>query len=1043
MMRDYRVVAVTILIAITCASFSVIAAHGQATTGRVAVNVMDLQGAPIPGATVRLLPEAKSVPLSVYGDTDSKGIAEFTDVPVGLYRVEADANGFQPWWTTVLVVSGSMKDAFVFLGPDAATIDYNVSPGDSTKPASTVWSTQGGRLPSSPSYRSLLDTAPSTRDEILAGGISIDGSTQPDNTIYIDGHEVTNPVTGEFNVNYDLPLSLLQEVSVVSREPAARFPGSLGGSINVITRGGTSDWHADLGLSFSPGSLSGDARPILNAFGTSPGQVEYFTPNKDETNGYFPHGFVSGPLIKEKLVFLASYSPLIQKTTRTIDYYDTPFQNRNVLETIEYDQTVKREFALARVDASPFRGFRADVRFLWNPVVQDGGLPFPESGLFSVPPSGNGLSGAEFLATRGGRSNSSLIAGNVFWSVNDNFFLSGRAGRSFLNDKLDSYGIGGETRYLCSTAGQPQNVPGSNCFPGFATGPNATERADASSRTSFAAEAGIAGLRGLGRHLIRFGYNYDRLERQAEDGYIDTGFIVLYYNLPISTFVPITPTDGNLGSGLIQRFGNRSDVNGNEHALYVQDSWQISDRVTLDLGLRFGSENVPAFADTEAIEFGWDEKISPRIGIALDPFADGKTRIYAAFGRYFDSLRYYAPENIGFGMFARDYFEILPSRGAAYTDYTYSNILGSSTDDFTSECPISNPTGYSVCRLGLFFGFQPNPFPPPPLIDTDLRPTRHDVFETGAEHVFDGGFAVRARYVRKDIENVIEDLTWFNNQGSTAFSISNPGKGIPCEVTISAGLQCPKPKRTYNGLEVGIGRSYANGYFFDISYTLSSLRGNYSGLAGSDEQGRIAPNVTRIFDLPSSGYTADGDVDDGPLPLDRPHVLKAFGGYTFYFGRTNQLQLSGFTTAQSGTPLTTFYTLYGLETSVLYERGDLGRTEAFTETDFRISYSIRLGSIDRYRLEFSTEILNVFDEENELARQTSISAASFNSSLLMSNGCATCLDQGQVYINLFNGGGLRQYVENYIGSQGVRGDFNLSNRFQAPRSVRFGFRFSF
>ncbi|MCV4861499.1 hypothetical protein OFB63_36170, partial [Escherichia coli] len=73
---------------------------------------------------------------------------------------------------------------------------------------------------------------------------------------------------------------------------------------------------------------------------------------------------------------------------------------------------------------------------------------------------------------------------------------------------------------------------------------------------------------------------------------------------------------------------------------------------------------------------------------------------------------------------------------------------------------------------------------------------------------------------------------------------------------------------------------------------------------------------------------------------DRPHVFKAYGGYTFsWFGKnTNRTTVSAFTTIQSGTPITTIYTLYAVTTAILNGRGDLGRTETFTQTDFSVNH---------------------------------------------------------------------------------------------------------
>ena len=69
-----------------------------------------------------------------------------------------------------------------------------------------------------------------------------------------------------------------------------------------------------------------------------------------------------------------------------------------------------------------------------------------------------------------------------------------------------------------------------------------------------------------------------------------------------------------------------------------------------------------------------------------------------------------------------------------------------------------------------------------------------------------------------------------------------------------------------------------------FSYTWSSLWGNYTGLTTTDQTdggntGRNSPDTTRAFDEPFYYFGANGKSNDGPLPTDRPNVLK---GYVYY-----------------------------------------------------------------------------------------------------------------------------------------------------------------
>ena len=79
---------------------------------------------------------------------------------------------------------------------------------------------------------------------------------------------------------------------------------------------------------------------------------------------------------------------------------------------------------------------------------------------------------------------------------------------------------------------------------------------------------------------------------------------------------------------------------------------------------------------------------------------------------------------------------------------------------------------------------------------------------------------------------------------------------------------------------------FVKNFNLNLNYTLSRLKGNYSGLANADEVnanggGRTDPNVSRGFDEPWVGFAANGQPDNGVLPLDRTHVFKASGTYSF------------------------------------------------------------------------------------------------------------------------------------------------------------------
>jgi hypothetical protein len=196
--------------------------------------------------------------------------------------------------------------------------------------------------------------------------------------------------------------------------------------------------------------------------------------------------------------------------------------------------------------------------------------------------------------------------------------------------------------------------------------------------------------------------------------------------------------------------------------------------------------------------------------------------------------------------------------------------------------------------------------------------------------------------------------------------------------------------------------------------------------------------VSRLFDLPFQAFTLDGDPIDGRLPTDRPHVFKFYGAYTANWGGKQSTEFSGFTTAASGTPLTSVITFYNLNPTVVTALGDLGRTETFTQTDFAVRHKIRFA--EKYTLVAEMDFINLFNEQNELQRQTTISPNNITGANIGTGGeIAT--------INTLFSTGVRQAVLDFINAP-TRPDrrqttYNLANGFQTPREIRFGFRLIF
>ena len=1087
-------------------------AFGQETTGSIEGTVKDPNGAVVPNATVTVKSTGTTAGFTRTLTSNGDGYFQVSNVLPGTYTVTAVGSGFKERTTSVSVSLGKTTpvDFSLEVGTGTTTVEVVADSSTTIDPGNTKIDTNISKqvidaLPKGTTFTSLLKIAPNVRPEPLNAGFQIDGASGAENVFVIDGQEVTNFRTGQLNMNNNVPFELVQEVQVKSTGFEAEYGGATGGVINVVTLGGNNEFRGNFGTSFRPQKLQGSNRPILNRFGTGANAFENFMSNKPGGNAFFPTASLSGPIIKDKLWFSAIYAPQLYEVDQTIDYFGNANGNvadpngRFITQSINYKATQKTEEAFVRLDAQPTSKLRVYGTFLYNPVSVQGAIPGGATsltnadfiannsieGLSGVPQqatfsdSRGTLVGAAFLGQQGGRQNANSVNGQATYTLTKNVILNFRAGRSFLNEKLGSYGLPRDVRYLCSAAGNPASIPGgvaaAGCSRGFTNfGNNFQIDYDVSTRRTIDSDVSVIGVNLLGRHNFKFGEQYNRISNTTSQGYADTGIVTLFYGVPISAIRPgLTPTAGNLGSGRLQRFGTIGSASSASLAFFAQDQYQIGKRLTFNLGIRAEREDVPSFSpEGQNIKFNFGDKIAPRFGVAFDLTGDGKTKLFASYGWFYDRFKYELPRgSFGGDFFRRDYFEILPSRGANYLNYTRAAILGNNTDVLGGTCPTTG-NGYSVCQDDFRI---PSNLIGQSAIDPNLKAARQSEYTIGVERQLMRNLLVSARYTHKQLDHVIEDIGTFNSQGSEAYIIGNPGEGQSCDQSTADGQPCTKAQRDYDAFEIRIDKRATN-YFFNASYTRSRLYGNYSGLASSDEAGRSSPNVNRFFDLPFVAFTATGKPNNGLLATDRPNVFKAFGGYTFNWrgSKTNATTVSAFTTAQSGTPLTTLFQLYQVTSAILFGRGDLGRTKTFTETDFSIAHRYKFGRDARFALEPFVDIRNLFDQKNVLTVQNTIntavnfgggSAVDANgnpTSTLRLGGCTVCTDEGATINFIVNGGNIQPFVLNYLRNNNVGtinqvngglvqtpagnqtfNTYGQPNSYQAPRDVRFGARFFF
>jgi len=268
-------------------------------------------------------------------------------------------------------------------------------------------------------------------------------------------------------------------------------------------------------------------------------------------------------------------------------------------------------------------------------------------------------------------------------------------------------------------------------------------------------------------------------------------------------------------------------------------------------------------------------------------------------------------------------------------------------------------------------------------IDPDTKPMSQDSTSAGLEYQLNSDSVLTLNYIHNNLRETIEDIGFLTPQGDEGYVIGNPGKGLgafqyPSGAT-PAGQAIPRPKRVYDAVQIGFDRRLARNYFFSANYTYSRLYGNYAGLASSDEIttpttnvgsataqqqavsiARPGGNANRAYDLDELMWDARGNLVEGRLATDRPHVVKLYGSYQAPF----RTQVGAFFYGASGTPITTYLETVNTSGGVgpmVNGRGDMGRTPMLTHTDLLLSHELVMRNADRIRLEFN--VLNVFNQK--------------------------------------------------------------------------------
>ena len=909
-------------------------------------------------------------------------------------------------------------------------------------------------------------------------GFSVAGGSDSENSYLVEGQETANLIGGYSHTN--VPFDFVQEVEIKNSGIQAEHGGALGGVVNVIMKKGTNQYHGSVFAQFENDAMDANqtppialynplSTPTTTSWGVLDPKFEEYVSNKDHYDTVLPGFTFGGPILKDRIFAFVGFNPWIQNIERGVNY-DQPGGLGN-LGLVNFSQNTRTYYTNARVDVALTQKLRVYSSWLYQLQKQYG------ENLPSLADSANGLynpnssiTPSTFSHNLGYTAPNTTTNAGVDYSLTPRLILTGRFGYYFENyhdfgfpttGNLTSWftnGVGGDDVFgnpLPASLQEPngfQNVANSNSF----TVRNANKAIQADANAAWFK----SGWRGT--HNFKFGYQLNRLSNDVAQHYNVP--VVQYYVGKAATYAPLGPVgiancapliatygqcSGQYGYINVQDLGSEGQATSYNHSFFAQDSWSIARGLTINLGVRvekeyLPAENQPSGGITRPIDFGWGQKVAPRIGVAWDPTGRGKMKIFGGYGQFYDQMKL----NLAISSF-----------GGQYWSNCYYAL---NTPDVASIAPVFNNAGRYCGGIGTNSASQANFAGPTPAgitflenqnyrtnpttcstctlteegVSPGLNPYEQHESTVGFDYLIRPTLAFEVRYDRRRLDHVIEDSALVNPSIGETFVIVNPGQGVnstyngfynflygltPGQPGASPCADCPPTipaQRDYDGVEFRLTETSKrwNGMF---SYTWSRLWGNYSGLTSSMQEdgggGRNAPNNSRAFDEPMFSWTAMGTSNAGLLPTDRPNTLKGYVYYDIPWLRRMTTDLGIFQVLYQGTPETSFmdvgnagplYSLAGGGYSTnIVGRGNwvdvsqdpttgeitfgpphLQRTPWYVQTDFNVQQNYRVS--ESKTVSFSATMANLFNERSVTAVNESIDSG-FNFNYIGPNGLNT------------------------------------------------------
>ncbi|HEX8146288.1 MAG TPA: carboxypeptidase regulatory-like domain-containing protein [Pyrinomonadaceae bacterium] len=741
--------AAALALLIFCLGFGVsrAAAQSQASSGQIAGDVTDPNGAAVANASVTVT--NKETGLTRTATTSDDGLYTIVLLPPGTYTVTAQATNFAEAKVENVVVNvGRVVDVKIALGVNAVQETVLVTTETAlqvtrSESDAVINETAISSLPiNGRRFQDFVTLTPTAQIDPSRGQISLAGQKGINSNVNIDGMDYNQPFFGGIrggersNLAFTIPQESIKEFQVVPTGYSAEFGRSTGGVVNAVTKSGDNNVRGSGFLLARPSRLARGneftdalAEQRLNALGV--------TPTLAPTQYQFG-GSIGGPIRKDRMFYFGAYEQQRFRAPRQILFnFPVGFPGPLTLNAAQqevydfyrgeqntYTQTNDAYAGLGRFDWNINASHNFNARFS---ASKNNALNAASRGETSVDPTTN-----QALSSNGTEQNTTRI----FVSQ-----LVSSLGSSVVNELRTQ--VARETRPRLSNSAVPNVV---TSFAVYGAAGSATSSFLPNEEHDMRYQVTDAVTYIKGNHNFKFGGEFSHIDAAQTFGFNQFGrfnFSIGGTNQNVAdafqrlanVVVPQTTSGTTTTQAILGRFDDsRATYNrqiGNrivamkvqELAFFGQDAWRVTPKLTLNYGLRAEQQYNPEpdLSNTQMVNIvkntifpirgagytptipdsGW--QWGPRAGFAYDPSGKGQTVIRGYSGVYYartplilfaDSINNYrsTPGNVSvqlpFGGFSQAAFNTFlgTAAGQQYINITGCNPAAAANSDARNRC---------------------------------------------------------------------------------------------------------------------------------------------------------------------------------------------------------------------------------------------------------------------------------------------------------------------------------------------------------------------